>query len=172
MGDAQAEQFDDTLLADFADKFYGYGTYNAPYWFIGMEEGGGSFEEVKRRLDAWRLRGQHAVEDLRSFTEAFGKGFDVVKFFHDPAVLQPTWNKLIRVVLSATDPSTTIKSVRKYQQEQLGITGGETCLLELLPLPSPSTKVWFYAEHSRLKQLATREQYKQYYMPLRAAHIA
>jgi len=168
MGDAQAEQFDDPLLANFADSFYGYGNYNARYWFIGMEEGGGSFEEVKRRLDAWHRRGRREVEDLRPFHEAFG----MVKFFQDPAALQPTWNKLIRVVLSATDPSTTIKSVRKHQQEQLGITGGETCLLELLPLPSPSTKHWFYAEHSRLPQLATREQYKQYYMPLRAPHIA
>ncbi len=31
---------DDHLLQDFIDGFYGYGNYNAPYWFVGMEGGG------------------------------------------------------------------------------------------------------------------------------------
>ena len=116
------------------------------------------------------------MEDLRSFHIAFG----MLKFFLAPVVLQPTWNKLIRVVLSANvGPVTTelvrpveTKLVREYQQTLLGNADGETCLLELLPLPSPSTKDWFYAKHSQLPQLATREAYKKHYMPLRAAHIA
>ena len=39
--------FDDSLLETFAETFYGYGNYNGPYWFIGMEEGGGdSFDQA------------------------------------------------------------------------------------------------------------------------------
>lgn len=34
--------FNDPLLADFANKFYGYGNYAGDYWFIGMEEDGGN----------------------------------------------------------------------------------------------------------------------------------
>ncbi len=169
MGDAQAEQFDDTLLADFADTFYGYGTYNAPYWFIGMEEGGGNtFEEINARLEAWRRRGRREAEDLRSFHEAFG----MVNFFQGAAVLQSTWNKLIRVVLSATGRPVTTELVREYQQEQLGSAGGETCLLELLPLPSPTIGAALFAKLLQLLNFPTQEQYKQHYMPLRAAHIA
>ena len=30
----------DELLEDFMRRFYGYGTFHAPIWFVGMEEGG------------------------------------------------------------------------------------------------------------------------------------
>lgn len=31
--------------------FYGYGNYQADYWFVGMEEGGGdTFDKVSKRL--------------------------------------------------------------------------------------------------------------------------
>ncbi len=32
---------DDALLEAYMDGFYGYGNLAGPYWFIGMEEGGG-----------------------------------------------------------------------------------------------------------------------------------
>jgi len=165
---APTEQFDDSLLADCADSFYGYGNYNARYWFIGMEEGGGLVAQINARLEAWRLRGHREVEDLCSFHEAFG----MVKFFQAPAVLQPTWNKLIRVVLSATDRPTKIESVREYQHKQLGSSCGETCLLELLPIPSPAIGAALFAKLLQLLNFPTHEQYKQHYMRLRAAHIA
>ncbi len=31
---------DDTLVTSFMSGFYGYGSYSADYWFVGMEEGG------------------------------------------------------------------------------------------------------------------------------------
>lgn len=84
MDDAQTEQLDGRLLTDTADSFYGYGTYKASYWFVGMGEGGGGLvAQINARLEAWRLRGHREVEDLRSFHEAFG----MVKFFQSPAVL-------------------------------------------------------------------------------------
>ena len=120
MDDAQAEQLDGRLLTDFADSFYGYGTYKAPFWFVGMGEGGGGLvAQINARLEAWRLRGRREVEDLRSFHEAFG----MVKFFQSPAVLQPTWNKLIRVVLSATGRPVTTEprvSTRAVRQRRWG----------------------------------------------------
>jgi hypothetical protein len=30
---------DDRLLERFIFRFYGYGNYDAKYWFVGMEEG-------------------------------------------------------------------------------------------------------------------------------------
>lgn len=43
------------LLKTFMSRFYGYGSWSAKYWFIGMEEGGGdSEEEIERRMMTWR----------------------------------------------------------------------------------------------------------------------
>lgn len=44
-------------------------------------------------------------------------------------------------------------------------------MLELLPLPSPSTNHWLYAQHSELAQLSSREIYRSHYAAKRAAHI-
>jgi hypothetical protein len=47
----RSRTFNDGLLKDFAHKFYGYGSWRAPIWFIGMEEGGGkTFQEIKGSL--------------------------------------------------------------------------------------------------------------------------
>jgi len=56
---------DPDLLRRFMHTFYGYGSWSAPLWFVGMEEGGGTTpEEVQRRLNAWR---GGELEDLRDF---------------------------------------------------------------------------------------------------------
>src|ERR1700737_464546 len=92
--DASNKHFDDDLLADFAETFYGYGDYNVPYWFVGMEEGGGeSFENVEARLSIWNERGRQELEDVAEFYRAIG----AEKFFQKDAPLHPTWSKLIRI---------------------------------------------------------------------------
>lgn len=68
--------FDDDLLTVFVRRFFGYGSWEAPIWFIGMEEGGGKrFQELNERFDKWNRRGQR----LRTFamvtaTTARGSG--------------------------------------------------------------------------------------------------
>lgn len=65
--------FDDHLLTEFMNKFYGYGNFATPYWFIGMEEGGGdSFEEVAQRLTVWKQRGRRELEDVADYHMALG----------------------------------------------------------------------------------------------------
>jgi hypothetical protein len=39
---------DDTLLARYAETFCGYGRYDAPYWFVGLEEGSDGTVEARR----------------------------------------------------------------------------------------------------------------------------
>lgn len=36
----------DDLLQSYMETFYGYGSYTGRYWFVGMEEGGGTSEEA------------------------------------------------------------------------------------------------------------------------------
>ena len=59
---------DDALVTSFMSGFYGYGSYSADYWFVGMEEGGaGSAEEIVAHLEHWERRGRSELEDLRDF---------------------------------------------------------------------------------------------------------
>lgn len=155
----------DNLLSEFAASFYGYGDHRADYWFIGMEEGGGdSLEEVQRRLEVWDRRGRHELEDLREFHRQIG----VNRWFEERPALQTTWNKMIRIVLSAEGRSPTTDDLRQYQRDQLGRHGGNTVLVELLPLPSPSTDRWLYGERSQLPQLRSRKAYRDFYMERRS----
>ncbi len=162
------ELFDDQLLQAFIDGFYGYGNYAGDYWFIGMEEGGGnSFADVAQRLSDWDSRGRNELEDIADYHAAIG----APRFFGDHPKLQPTWKKLIRVLLTAEGRDVQVEDVRTYQQQRLGRHTSNNCLLELMPLPSPSTGHFLYAQHSRLANLANRTVYMQRYAALRAGHI-
>jgi hypothetical protein len=151
------EMLNDELLSEFIQSFYGYGNYRGQFWFIGMEEGGGSsFSDISTRLNAWSNRDKKELEDLKEYHDCIG----VKNLFNDKPQLQPTWNKLIRILLSSREGIPTTEQVRAYQKNKLGRLSGETCLLELLPLPSPSIGQWIYAQHSKLPYLLDRESYR------------
>jgi hypothetical protein len=119
--------FDDRLES-YADTFYGYGTYSAKYWFIGIEEGGGgSIPEIERRVSCWLNRGGHELEDLVEYHSAIG----VTRWFDPVPKLQPTWRQLIRVLLAAKSGDDR-EAIRRYQASKLGRWTGQTCLIELL----------------------------------------
>ena len=127
---------DDVLVQSFISGFYGYGSYAADYWFVGMEEGGaGSEEEIVSHLGHWDRRRRNELEDLRDFQVTKGN----VDYFLDPQKLQSTWAGLVRVVMGTERVEASVAEVKSYQANNLGRQTGSTCLLELLPLPSPST---------------------------------
>ncbi|HEX9990192.1 MAG TPA: hypothetical protein VGE45_17170 [Chloroflexia bacterium] len=160
--------FDDDLLQSYIDTFYGYGDYRGRYWFVGMEEGGGtSFEGINKRLDAWEVRGKNELEDLAGYHSHLG----ITKYLGDPPQFQPTWDKLIRILLSINGDTPTSQAVKSFQQKQLGRWGANHCLIELLPLPSPSMGKWLYGEHSELPFLKTRQTYGEHLAEPRALHI-
>jgi hypothetical protein len=162
------EMFDDGLLESYASTRYGYGSYSGRYWFIGKEEGGGkSFEEVNRRLDVWRNHGGGELDDLREFHIKIG----VTRYFLPPVKLAATWSRLIRILRAAEDQPVTNEQVKGYQAGSFGRRDGDTCLLELLPLPSPGGPKWLYKEHSKLAQLRTTNAYKEHYAETRARHL-
>lgn len=156
--------FDDSLLLDFMHTFYGYGNYSGAYWFIGMEEGGGdSVAEVTNRLRVWSQRGRRELEDVVAYHLDLG----ITHPFGENPKLQPTWAKLIRVLLSMGGCTPTKEEVRSYQQRLWARSDGNVCLLELLPLPSPSTRHWLYGQYSKLSSLSSREQYRQIWSNIR-----
>lgn len=159
---------DDDLLNAFMETFYGFGTYEGAYWFVGMEEGGGnSIERIAERFDIWDARGRLELEDLVEHATAH----DSLQYFGDAPKLQPTWNKLVRILLSAEGHNIKRKRVRRYQGQSLGRTDGNNCLLELLPLQAPSTGHWPYADHTGIDFLVDRETYRSRLAPQRANHI-
>jgi hypothetical protein len=159
---------DDTLLEAFMNHFYGYGRYQAAYWLVGMEEGGGrSLEAVARRLAAWDKRGRQELEDVADYHRELG----LSALFRERPTIQPTWGKLIRILLAANGQVPTPNQIRAYQRDSLGRSAGDTCLLELLPLPSPSTDHWLYGRHSQLPYLANRAGYQAALLNKRLAHL-
>lgn len=156
--------FDEQLLQAFMNGFYGYGNYAAPHWFIGMEEGGGdSFEEIQERLTVWDKRGRRELEDVAEYHIELG----ITHPFAAKPRLQPTWAKLIRTLLSIEGAPPTKEEVRAYQQRHWARGNGNVNLIELLPLPSPSTRHWLYAEHSTRPELKSREEYRQVWSGIR-----
>lgn len=160
--------FDDALLEDFANQHYGFGNFQGGFWFVGMEEGGGeSFEDIERRLQTWRKRGRLELDDVAEYHMEMG----ITYLFRERPRIQTTWGGLIRILLAARGETPTTDTIREYQRDRLGRATGETCLLELLPLPSPSTKHWLYGAHSKLPYLADRQAYRRALLTKRMAHL-
>jgi hypothetical protein len=161
--------FDSLLLEAFMREFYGYGSYCAKAWFVGMEEGGGDdLQEIQRRLTAWDTRGRRELEDL----PAYHTDIKITRHIGPNARLQTTWSRLVRVFLASERLAPTRESVRAYQGARFGTSPGDTCVVELLPLPSPDAEHWHnYSDHSALPYLRTRGEYEEHVRSARIEHL-
>lgn len=158
----------DQLLAAFMIGFYGFGKYEARYWFIGMEEGGGNtFEAIARQLDIWD---KHERKELLDVAE-YAREMNITRWYGDRPKLQPTWKHLIRIVLTAEGQPVDTLTMRQYQKNSFGTKNGDTCLLELLPLPAPNIASWLYGEISSLPYLKSRKTYREYIVGSRIVHL-
>ncbi len=117
-----------------ADRFQGYGNKNGKYWILGIEEGGGSLEELKERAVLFS-----EVEDLYEAHDKLGRA-------HEMARHVPTWRVMSKLIMALNgEPEwAAVESAREYQAEKLGRRDGESFLAELMPFPSPSTGQWPY----------------------------
>lgn len=132
---------DAALLDEFAHRFYGYGSWEAPVWFIGMEEAGvNDVEQFLARVQAWISLGKPALADLADFHSEI----QAAKVVAPDAPLQRTWRPLIRATLIARGVQPTQENMRAYQATNLGRTEADTALLELSPFPNRSTRHWAY----------------------------
>jgi hypothetical protein len=95
----------------------------------------------------------------------------VFDWFGERAKLQPTWSKLIRMLFSYLNEPIDTEKIRNYQSEHLGRLASNTCLLELLPLPARSTRLWDYSKVSNLPYLSSRDVYREEIGAIRAKNI-
>jgi hypothetical protein len=147
-----------SALNNYIGSFFGYGRWSAPIWFVGIEEaGGGTERELEQRLAVWAARRTKELEDAPHFYPVSGNAA-----WHDGhATLQPTWTQLIRMLLIAQGKPDSPSAILDYQRNRLGTVDGETCLLDLFPLPSPNLATWHYADWSELPWLQSRTAYEK-----------
>ena len=139
-------------------NFVGYGRLDAPVWFLGMEEAGGGDDNLR----AAEIRNGGG---LRRGAPAAG----ITKHHEGRRVIQRTWRGMCVIMLKLAGRATDAESIRAYQAESLGRSGGETLLVELMPIPKPSVGAWEYAE--LLPQFGSREEYYQRVKPRRLAYL-
>jgi hypothetical protein len=118
-------------LEEMARYCLGYGTWEAPYWFIGLEEGmSGTLED---RIKAWQKHGrQTGLSDCKKFHEEI----KVYKHHQNSPPLESTWRVLILILLTYLGRKNDEGELKNYQCSQLGMENGETALLELFGLPA------------------------------------
>jgi hypothetical protein len=125
-------------MGDFVRKmahdFYGYGRWSAPYWFIGPEQGGDGNEE---RAKAFSELGKDGLCDCKEFHKAINE----FRWHREPpeeAKLQPTWRRLMLLLMPSLKLGTDPLALRRYQSRDWGMHEGETCVIELGGLAAKS----------------------------------
>ena len=133
-------------LEEMAREWYGYGRWEAPYWFIGPEPGNPEGENLQERCAAWSKLGRGELLDCKDHHVGFG--WCDWHRESPPPPTQPTWRQLIRLTLAVsngTEP--TLEEIRRDQQRHWGRRRDEepnkdqTCVIELCSLAAKGLKV-------------------------------
>ena len=140
-------------------SFVGYGNLSAPIWFLGMEEGGGGEENLRRRLSFER------IEDLYEGHKKLG----ILKHHEGYRKIQPTWRGMCVIMLNLMGEDPTTDAIRAFQAERLGRSSSNTFLLELMPLPKPNMDAWDY--DGLLPQFGSKEDYYEQILPQRVEYL-
>jgi hypothetical protein len=95
-----------TNLDEMARRSYGYGRWDAPYWFIGPEQGTGRHEgsdlkqSLERRCRCWGELGGRELNDCREFHRRIGE-IEMRWHLKSPKVaLQSTWRPLMLLLMT------------------------------------------------------------------------
>jgi len=130
--------YDGDLLS-MARRWYGYGRWDAPFWFIGPEPGMPASEknDLKPRCKAWLRLGGGDLIDCKEHHLAFGCD----TWHKQKPPTQATWRQLIRLLLAYRNGPPDTEDIRSYQQNSWGMKGGETCVIELCSLAANKLKV-------------------------------
>ena len=124
--------FEDNRLS-FATGWLGYGSWAAPYWFVGMEPGE---DDDEANFAIWSEADRPQLLDITAHLPG-----QVGDWFSPDSRIQSTWAKLIWALLSYKGLEATAEATRGYQQNHLGRSKGETALLELSPFSARSSTV-------------------------------
>lgn len=124
---------------EMARMHYGYGQWEAPYWFIGPEQGKGREEsdDNLKRINAWNQLGKTELCDCQKFHKLIGE----MDWHKEHPRLQPTWRPLILLLMTILNMPTDNEALRVYQRERWGKSDDETCVIDLSGSAASSYRV-------------------------------
>lgn len=146
-------------LQHWIDHFYGYGSWQARFWFVGYEEGGGDLpEEVAARLnyfysvhgstpqatlcDVRELYRHVAVKAEDSKAGLFANLYDYR--FASHAIQHGAWKNLIAFAHGYKNEK--LPDLLAYQKDVFASPSAHNeALIPLYPLPSPHNHAWYYS---------------------------
>ena len=119
-----------------ARYWFGYGRWDAPYWFVGMEPGGEddpAWYETWQELDPKR---QGLIDCRDHHQRAAASDPRAVTPWHrnSQTPIQETWGPLIRTLLMFEGRPVTESDIARYQRDEWGSLHGDTALIELSAL--------------------------------------
>lgn len=150
---------DENKLKHWIDNFYGYGSWDAKFWFVSYEESGGELpEDVADVINYFfDVRPPGKTEALCTIRELYRQvavrvdGPKAHRFanryeyrFADNAVLHGLWKNLIAFVHGYN--GTQLPDLLAYQKQTfLSTSARQEALIPLFPLPSPHNHAWYYS---------------------------
>jgi hypothetical protein len=149
---------EEEALKYWIDNFYGYGSWQSRFWFVGYEEGGGEIpEEVADKLNYFQRvhsKTNKELSDIRDLYRNVAVRWEGPKAnsfnnlheyrFGNSATLHGVWKNLIAFVHGYSDEKLPV--LLEYQRESFLIpTAHREALIQLYPLPSPHNHAWYYS---------------------------
>jgi hypothetical protein len=129
---------------EMAKHCFGYGRWDAPFWFIGPEQGmSDDPEEMAFRCKAWWNGGRLELDDCIDFHRRLEnlrppkrnkKGKRIDDWHGETPNPQTTWSRLIQFLIGFGAQGVT--SHIEYQKHHWGTRAGQTCVAELSGLPA------------------------------------
>lgn len=125
-------------IHEMAEGCYGYGSWTAPCWFIGPEQGMSSNENIQRRVDAWVELGREELSDCCQFHMHIRE----MRWHGEPPKLQKTWKQLMLLLMAFRGTPLDLEvredktKLCRYQQDHWGRANDESCVIELSGLPA------------------------------------
>jgi hypothetical protein len=168
----------DNALRHWIDNFYGYGSWNAKFWFVAYEAGGGDTpEEVAEKLDYFYDVHSSATGptlcDIRKLYKKLmftTEGPRADKFtnlhdyrFGDGAIVNGVWKNLIAFVHGYRDKK--LPDILAYQKDRFAAGSEDNeALIQLYPLPSPHNHAWYYSwlDMPQFGFLKSRSKYEEH----------
>lgn len=159
------------LVQSRINTFWGYGSLDAPTWFVGMEEGLESDATLAHLAERFRVADGKITTDMRRGMENV---YGHTRWFNENALVQPTWKYPIALYLYIKLGRIPTKiEVRDFQAFKLGDSElKETMNVELMPLPSNKAqeRTWLYGGLG-IPGLSTRSEYIATYKPERVRKL-
>ena len=175
-----------TALQHWIDNFYGYGAWEAPFWFVSLEESGGNVpEDVEERTNyfyAHKPENPGDLCDVRELYKHVGFRSDGPKAtvfpnlneyrFGSNAIQHGVWKNLIAFIHGYKNEP--VPDLLSYQKNQFCLAAKPNeALISLYPLPSPHNHAWYYSWLGlpEFNYLKTRSAYQEHLLPQRINHI-